>query len=144
MRDLRMRYGDAEPVVDGVSLEVAEGQVVSLIGPSGSGKSTVLRAMAGLHPPDGGAVELVVDRRETGFLFQDDALLPWRTARQNVALGLRLRGAAAGRGAEARPTAGWRGSGSPASRTAIRASSRAASASGWRWRRCWRCGRSCC
>ena len=57
VRDLRMRYGDAEPVVDRVSLDVAEGQVVSLIGPSGSGKSTVLRAMAGLHRPDGGAVE---------------------------------------------------------------------------------------
>ena len=93
VRDLRMRYGDAEPVIDGVSLDVAEGQVVSLIGPSGSGKSTVLRAIAGLHPPDGGTVELFVDRRETGFLFQDDALLPWRTARQNVGLGLRLGGA---------------------------------------------------
>ena len=93
VRDLRMRDGDAEPVIDGVSLDVAEGQVVSLIGPSGSGKSTVLRAIAGLHPPDGGTVELFVDCRETGFLFQDDVLLPWRTARQNVGLGLRLGGA---------------------------------------------------
>ena len=67
VRDLRMRYGDAEPVIDGVSLDVAEGQVVSLIGPSGSGKSTVLRAIAGLHPPDGGTVELFVDRREIGL-----------------------------------------------------------------------------
>ena len=91
--DLRMRYGGAEPVIDGVALDVAEGEVVSLVGPSGSGKSTVLRAIAGLHAPDGGTVELFVDRREMGFLFQDDALLPWRTARQNVALGLRLRGA---------------------------------------------------
>ncbi|MCB1883003.1 MAG: ABC transporter ATP-binding protein [Geminicoccaceae bacterium] len=94
VRDLRMRYGDADPVLDGVSLDVAEGQVVSLIGPSGSGKSTVLRAISGLHPPDGGTVDLFVEPREMGFLFQDDALLPWRTARQNVALGLRLRGSA--------------------------------------------------
>jgi NitT/TauT family transport system ATP-binding protein len=93
VRDLVMRYGEGEPVIDGVSLEVAEGQLVSLIGPSGSGKSTVLRAIAGLHAPVGGTVELLVDRRETGFLFQDDALLPWRTARQNVGLGLRLAGA---------------------------------------------------
>lgn len=88
-----MRYGDSEPVIDGVSLDVAQGQVVSLIGPSGSGKSTVLRAIAGLHRPAGGAIDLTVERREMGFLFQDDALLPWRTARRNVALGLRLRGA---------------------------------------------------
>ncbi|ESR24613.1 ABC transporter ATP-binding protein [Lutibaculum baratangense] len=92
MRNLRMRYGKAEPVIDGVSLDVASGQVVSLIGPSGSGKSTVLRAISGLHKPDGGEVKLSVEPREMGFLFQDDALLPWRTARQNVALGLRLRG----------------------------------------------------
>jgi NitT/TauT family transport system ATP-binding protein len=92
VRDLRMRYGDAEPVVDGASLEVAAGQVVSLIGPSGSGKSTVLRAISGLHRPDGGTVDLHVDAKAMSFLFQDDALLPWRTARQNVALGLRLRG----------------------------------------------------
>jgi len=94
VRDLRMRYGDAEPVVEGVSLAVDEGQVVSLVGPSGSGKSTVLRAIAGLHQPDGGTVELGVAAAETGFLFQDDALLPWRTARQNVALGLKLHGRA--------------------------------------------------
>lgn len=92
VRDLRMRYGSAEAVIEGVSLEVAEGQVVSLIGPSGSGKSTVLRAISGLHRPDGGTVELHVGHREMGFLFQDDALLPWRTAGQNVALGLKLRG----------------------------------------------------
>jgi NitT/TauT family transport system ATP-binding protein len=92
VRDLRMRYGTAEPVVDGASIDVGEGQVVSLIGPSGSGKSTVLRAISGLHAPDGGTVDLRVDPKEMSFLFQDDALLPWRTARQNVALGLRLRG----------------------------------------------------
>ena len=95
VRDLRMRYGDAKPVIDRLSLEVGDGQVVSLVGPSGSGKSTVLRAIAGLHLPDGGAVELGVEAAEMGFLFQDDALLPWRTARQNVALGLKLHGLAA-------------------------------------------------
>jgi NitT/TauT family transport system ATP-binding protein len=61
VRDLRMRYGEAEPVIDGVSLEVGDGQVVSLVGPSGSGKSTVLRAISGLHPPDGGAVEALAE-----------------------------------------------------------------------------------
>jgi NitT/TauT family transport system ATP-binding protein len=88
-----MRYGEAEPVVAGATLAVSAGEVVSLVGPSGSGKSTILRAIAGLHTPAGGRVELALDMRDMGFLFQDDALLPWRTARQNVALGLRLHGA---------------------------------------------------
>jgi NitT/TauT family transport system ATP-binding protein len=89
---LVMRYGNAEPVVDGASFEVREGEFVSLVGPSGSGKSTVLRAISGLHQPAGGSVERLLAQDQIGFLFQDDALLPWRTARDNVALGLRLRG----------------------------------------------------
>jgi NitT/TauT family transport system ATP-binding protein len=92
IEDLVMRYRDAEPVVEGASLSVASGEVASLVGPSGSGKSTILRAIAGLHAPAGGRIERALDLREVGFLFQDDALLPWRTARQNVALGMRLRG----------------------------------------------------
>ena len=66
---------------------------MSLVGPSGSGKSTILRAVMGLQRPSGGRIELDgVDGAEIGILFQDDALLPWRTARQNVALGWRIRG----------------------------------------------------
>ena len=107
-----MRYGDAEPVIDGVALDVPRAQVVSLIGPSGSGKSTVLRAIAGLHAPDGGTVELVVDRARHGLP------LPGRRA-PALADGAaeRRAGPAARRAAPAeappRPTAGWRGSGSP-------------------------------
>jgi NitT/TauT family transport system ATP-binding protein len=94
VKNLVMRYGATEPVVEGASLTVHAGEVVSLVGPSGSGKSTILRAIAGLHAPAGGSVHSAIGRRELGFLFQDDALLPWRTARQKVALGLRLRGMA--------------------------------------------------
>jgi NitT/TauT family transport system ATP-binding protein len=90
--ELSMRYGAAEPVVEGASLQVLEGELVSLVGPSGSGKSTILRAVSGLHEPAGGTIQSAVGPREIGFLFQDDALLPWRTARHNVALGLRLQG----------------------------------------------------
>jgi NitT/TauT family transport system ATP-binding protein len=100
VHDLAMRYGDGEPVIEDVSLEVREGEVVSLVGPSGSGKSTILRAMSGLHPPMAGSVDLAVPPTEVGFLFQDDALLPWRTARDNVALGLRLHGRPTGRARE--------------------------------------------
>ena len=92
VENLVMRYGDAEPVVEGASLSVAAGEVASLVGPSGSGKSTILRAISGLHRPAGGRIERTLEPRDMGFLFQDDALLPWRTARQNVALGMRLRG----------------------------------------------------
>jgi NitT/TauT family transport system ATP-binding protein len=63
-----------------------------LIGPSGSGKTSILRAVTHLLEPLTGSVEVDVSPRDIGFLFQDDALLPWRTARQNVALGLRIRG----------------------------------------------------
>jgi NitT/TauT family transport system ATP-binding protein len=93
VEDLAMRYGSAEPVVAGASLELAAGEVASLVGPSGSGKSTILRAIAGLHKPASGRIENAYGPLEIGFLFQDDALLPWRTARHNVALGLRLRNA---------------------------------------------------
>jgi sulfonate transport system ATP-binding protein len=64
---------------------------VSLVGPSGSGKSSLLRAAIGLQQPLAGTVEPEVAPAEIGMLFQDDALLPWRTARDNVALGLSFR-----------------------------------------------------
>jgi NitT/TauT family transport system ATP-binding protein len=62
-----------------------------LVGPSGSGKSSLLRAVMGLQQPLAGIVEPGVAQSEIGMLFQDDALLPWRTARDNVALGLGFR-----------------------------------------------------
>ncbi len=88
--DLAVGYGQ-EPVIENVKLEVAAGQFVSLVGPSGSGKTSILRAVNGLLTPLSGHVELNGSSDSLGFLFQDDALLPWRTARENVALGLRIR-----------------------------------------------------
>jgi sulfonate transport system ATP-binding protein len=88
--DLALGYGQ-EPVVEGVNLEVYGGKFVSLVGPSGSGKTSILRAITGLLTPRAGRVELNGSQESLGFLFQDDALLPWRTARENVALGLRIR-----------------------------------------------------
>jgi NitT/TauT family transport system ATP-binding protein len=87
-------------VLEGASLEVDEGQFVSLVGPSGSGKSSLLRAVIGLQLPVAGSVDPGVAPSEIGILFQDDALLPWRTARDNVALGLRFQGMAPGRASE--------------------------------------------
>jgi NitT/TauT family transport system ATP-binding protein len=90
--NVSLSYG-AEPVLEGASLDIQAGQFVSLVGPSGSGKSSLLRAIMGLQGLSGGRIELQsVQPTEIGILFQDDALLPWRTAIENVALGLRLRG----------------------------------------------------
>jgi NitT/TauT family transport system ATP-binding protein len=80
-----------------VTLTIPSGQFVSVVGPTGCGKSTLLSAVSGLVPPHAGQVriggESVKDvRPEVGFIFQQDALLPWRTAVQNVELALRFRG----------------------------------------------------
>jgi NitT/TauT family transport system ATP-binding protein len=91
VRDVTISYG-GDPVLEGASLDVGEGRFVSLVGPSGSGKSSLLRALIGLQAPLAGTIEAELDRSEVGILFQDDALLPWRTARDNVALGLAFRG----------------------------------------------------
>ena len=93
---IRLSY-TGEPVVDGLSLTVQPGEILVLTGPSGCGKSTVLRALAGLLKPDAGRVladgELVTTTsRDRGMVFQDSALLPWRTVRSNIELALQLRG----------------------------------------------------
>jgi NitT/TauT family transport system ATP-binding protein len=80
------------PVLAGASLAVEDGQFVGLVGPSGSGKSSLLRAVIGLQAPLEGTVEREVARSDVAILFQDDALLPWKTARDNVALALTLNG----------------------------------------------------
>ena len=95
VRGLTVGYG-GEPVIDGVDLDLEAGRFASLIGPSGSGKTSILRVVTSLVQPLHGSVELDVDGRDIGFLFQDDALLPWRTVRQNVTLGLKIRDVASG------------------------------------------------
>ena len=99
VRDLQLGYG-GEPVLEDVDLTIRTGEFASLVGPSGSGKSSVLRAVTGLQRFSAGEIELGVDREHLGLLFQDDALLPWRTVRQNVALGLKIRGASRSAAAE--------------------------------------------
>jgi len=94
--DVQLSYTGA-PVVDGLSLAVRPGEILVLTGPSGCGKSTVLRALAGLLRPDSGRVladgrEVTATSRDRGMVFQDSALLPWRTVRSNIELALQLRG----------------------------------------------------
>jgi nitrate/nitrite transport system ATP-binding protein len=80
-------------IVEGVELEVREGEFVSLLGHSGCGKTTVMSMIAGLTDPDAGTIELsgaLIDRPgpERAMVFQAHALLPWLTARENVLLGV--------------------------------------------------------
>jgi NitT/TauT family transport system ATP-binding protein len=94
--DVRLSY-TGSPVVDGLNLTVRPGEILVLTGPSGCGKSTVLRALAGLLRPDWGRVladghEVTTTSRDRGMVFQDSALLPWRTVRSNIELALKLRG----------------------------------------------------
>jgi NitT/TauT family transport system ATP-binding protein len=78
---------DGRPVLAGIGLDIAHGEIVCVIGPSGAGKSTLLALAAGLIAPTDGTVRGTVAR--PGFVFQDPALLPWRTARANVAFALK-------------------------------------------------------
>ena len=84
-------------VLRNVSFDVAQGEVVSLIGESGCGKTTLLRAIQGLVRIDSGSVHVdgvaVSDAgRDRGFVFQQASLLPWRTARHNIEFGLEIQG----------------------------------------------------
>ncbi|MDF3336245.1 ABC transporter ATP-binding protein [Mycolicibacterium septicum] len=93
---IRLSYTGA-PVIDNLSLTVEPGEILVLTGPSGCGKSTVLRALTGLLRPDGGRVladgdPVTTTSRDRGMVFQDSALLPWRTVRSNIELALQLRG----------------------------------------------------
>jgi sulfonate transport system ATP-binding protein len=78
-------------VLDGVDLDIAAGQFVSIIGPSGAGKSTLLRLVAGLDVPSLGRIELRTTGRKADvrLMFQEDRLLPWRTVLGNVQLGVK-------------------------------------------------------
>lgn len=82
--------------LDDVSLQICEGEFLSLVGPSGCGKTTLLRVLDHLTAPDTGAVYFEGEAirecsRDMAFVFQDTALLPWRSVRRNVELGLEAR-----------------------------------------------------
>jgi putative spermidine/putrescine transport system ATP-binding protein len=100
LRGLRKRYGEFA-AVDGIDLDVAKGEFITLLGPSGSGKTTTLRMIAGFVSVDEGSVEIdgremravPPYRRDVGMVFQNYALFPHMTAAQNVAFPLQMRGA---------------------------------------------------
>jgi putative ABC transport system ATP-binding protein len=108
-RDVVRRYGEGETAVDalrGVSLNVAAGELVAVMGPSGSGKSTLMHILAGLDKPTSGTVTIagqeitqlfdrqltLLRRQHIGFVFQFFNLLPMLTAEENVVLPLSIAG----------------------------------------------------
>ncbi|WP_035850445.1 ABC transporter ATP-binding protein [Kitasatospora azatica] len=94
------RPGAATPVLDDITLDVAAGEFVCLLGASGCGKSTLLNLVAGLDKPTAGSIEVPGGR--PALMFQEHALFPWLTAGKNIELALRLNGVArADRKAEA-------------------------------------------
>ncbi|WP_428415159.1 sn-glycerol-3-phosphate import ATP-binding protein UgpC [Pararhizobium sp.] len=98
LNDVRKKYGPVD-AIQGVSLDIADGELVVLVGPSGCGKSTLLRMIAGLESITGGTIsiggrivnELEPSERDIAMVFQNYALYPHMTVRQNLAYGLKNR-----------------------------------------------------
>jgi NitT/TauT family transport system ATP-binding protein len=99
--DVTVAFGPAEAqryvAVEQARLSVAQGEFVAIVGPTGCGKSTLLNVAAGLLRPISGMVRIFDTmlaglNRDAGYLFQADALFPWKTAIDNVALGLEISG----------------------------------------------------
>lgn len=92
LRGVGRRFGE-RPVLNDLDLDVKAGEIIAIVGPSGCGKSTLLRQVGGLDQPDSGTVDIddsptrPTDQR-CAIAFQEPRLLPWRTLRQNVELGL--------------------------------------------------------
>jgi NitT/TauT family transport system ATP-binding protein len=84
------RPGAQQLVLDGITLDVAPGEFVCLLGASGCGKSTLLNLVAGLDKPSAGSIDAPGGR--PALMFQEHALFPWLTAGRNIELALRLRG----------------------------------------------------
>jgi NitT/TauT family transport system ATP-binding protein len=93
----RLADGGSYEAVQRASLTVADGEFVAIVGPTGCGKTTLLNAAAGLFPPSVGRVDIFGSalaglNRQSGYLFQSEALFPWKTALENVAIGLEIAG----------------------------------------------------
>jgi sulfonate transport system ATP-binding protein len=93
----RLADGGTYPAVSSTSLAVADGEFVAIVGPTGCGKSTLLNIAAGLIAPSAGHVDIFGTRlsglnRQAGYLFQAEALFPWKSTLENVAVGLEIAG----------------------------------------------------
>jgi NitT/TauT family transport system ATP-binding protein len=92
LRGVEKNFSNGIRALDGLNLDVCEGEFVSLLGPSGCGKSTALRIIAGLSAPSAGVVEWQSGAAQIGFVFQEPTLMPWADVSANVGLPFRLAG----------------------------------------------------
>jgi NitT/TauT family transport system ATP-binding protein len=95
----KLADGGRYEAVQRASLDVADGEFLAIVGPTGCGKSTLLNVTAGLFPPSSGRVDIYGAglhglNQQSGYLFQSEALFPWKTAVENVAIGLEVAGIA--------------------------------------------------
>jgi NitT/TauT family transport system ATP-binding protein len=93
----RLADGGTYTAVQRATLEVADGEFVAIVGPTGCGKSTLLNVAAGLLAPVVGRAQIFGNglsglNRQAGYLFQAESLFPWKTAQENVAIGLEIAG----------------------------------------------------
>jgi sulfonate transport system ATP-binding protein len=96
-KDFNREKGDGLKILEDINLEVGACEIVAILGPSGCGKTTLLRIIAGLERPTAGEVlldKMRVERPDPrmGMVFQEHALLPWRTVLDNVSIGLEMKG----------------------------------------------------
>ncbi len=96
-KDFRQEKDTVLRTLEDINLEVGDGEIVAILGPSGCGKTTLLRIIAGLESPTDGEVlldQVKVERPDPrmGMVFQEHALLPWRTVADNVSIGLEIKG----------------------------------------------------
>ena len=103
LSDVSVAFGLADggtyTAVQGCTLDVADGEFVAIVGPTGCGKSTLLNVAAGLIAPAKGTAHIFGNglaglNRQAGYLFQAESLFPWKTALENVAIGLEIAGTA--------------------------------------------------
>jgi NitT/TauT family transport system ATP-binding protein len=90
LRGVGKTFRNGTLALDGLDLDIREGEVLTLLGPSGCGKSTALRMIAGLAAPSSGTLTWTAKKPHVGFVFQEPTLMPWASVFDNVWLPLRL------------------------------------------------------
>jgi NitT/TauT family transport system ATP-binding protein len=101
LQNLQKIYPGSGAGLNQINISIPDAQWISLLGPSGCGKTTLLKLISGLEEKTSGTIEQNFSKKEMSYVFQDAALLPWKTVIENIVLPLTLRGASIQTAAEA-------------------------------------------